>query len=118
MKKRFVIIGTIVIIVFVGLCGCQIKECPPPDSGQVIPIGCIQRGSEYYNKTIMIHSKFLIRVNHTIAYEPSIIFGNEPAEILIDVSNATNSSILQDGNTYYFIGEYYQVFKVIEIRSG
>jgi len=96
MKKRFVIIGTIVIIVCVGLSGCQIRECPSPDSGQVIPIGCIQRSSEYYNKTIMIHSQFLIRVNHTLAYEPSIIFGDEPAKILIDISNATNSSILQD----------------------
>lgn len=106
------------LVLFICLSGCQIKECPDSDSGQVIPIGCIQRGSEYYNKTIMIHSKFLIRVNHTIAYEPSIIFGDEPAKILIDVSNATNSSILQDGNMYYFIGEYYQVFKVIEIRPG
>lgn len=65
----------------------------------------------------MIHSKFLIRVNHTIAYEPSIIFGDEPAKILIDVSNATNSSILQDGNMYYFIGKLvHGSFQVYEIK--
>ena len=117
MKKRFVIIGTIVILVCVGLCGCQIKECPSPDSGQVIPIGCIGH-SEYYNKTIMIHSQFFIRDNLTLATEPSIYYGSEPPTIIVNISNAINSSILQDGNMYYFIGEYYRVFKVIEIRPG
>lgn len=105
------------MLVCVGLCGCQIRECPDPDSGQVIPIGCIGH-TEYYNKTIVIHSRFLIRGNHTLATESSIYFADEPPTILIDISNATNSSILKDGNTYYFIGEYYQVFKVFEIRPG
>lgn len=66
----------------------------------------------------MIHSKFLIRSNRTFVSEPNLYFGSPTNQLTINISNAKNSSILQDGHTYYFIGKYIEVFEVIEIKPG
>jgi len=119
MKKQLVIIGTFVILFCVGLSGCQIRECPPPDSGKVIPIQCITSQPEYFNKTVMIHSKYINNehFNRTYVTEPSIYLGDEPPSLSINCSNAKNASILLDGHTYYFIGMFRNsVFYVIEIK--
>jgi hypothetical protein len=74
---------------------------------------------EYYNKTVTIHSKFLIRSNRTLVSEPNLIFGSPSNQLTINISSAKNTSILLDGNTYYFIGKLVNgSFQVYEIKPG
>jgi len=118
--KKCLAVGIIVILVCVGLSGCQIRECPSPDSGQVIPIQCITSQPRYYNKTVMIHSKYIYNepFNRTYVTEPSIYWGDDArGSLKINCSYAKNASILVDGHTYYFIGKFRNsIFYVIEIK--
>ncbi len=119
-NKNFFIVSFAIILLLVCLTGCQIRQCPDPDSGQVIPIQCITSQPEYFNKTVMIHSTFYIRNNYTFVAEPSIYWGDDTlGSVDINYSNAKNASILIDGYTYYFIGKFKDgIFYVIEVKPS
>ena len=105
MKKQLVIIGIIVLLVCVGLSGCQIQSCPDPSENKPIAIGCIKQNPEIYlNKSVIIKATFGKRNDSIWITTPSIHYANVPDSLDINISSGINTSILIPWEEYYFYG--------------
>ncbi len=105
MKKQIIIVGIIVLLVAVGLSGCQIQSCPDPSENKPIAIGCILQNQEIYlNKSVIIKATFGRRNDSIWITTPSIYYANVPDSLDINISSGVNTSILIPAKEYYFTG--------------
>jgi len=104
MNKKIIIVGIIVLLV-VGLSGCQIQSCPDPSDNKPIAIGCIKQNPDIYlNKSVIIKATFGKRNDSIWITTPSIHYANVPDSLDINISYKVNTSILIPWEEYYFYG--------------
>jgi len=107
MKKQLIIVGIIVLLVAVGLSGCQIQSCPDPSENKPIAIGCIKQNPEIYlNKSVIIKGTYGKNddLNQTWVTTPSIHFGNVPDMLNLIFLEEVNTSVLILWKDYSFTG--------------
>ena len=107
MKKQLLIIGIIVLLICVGLSGCQIQNCPDPSGNKPISIGCIlQNPDKYLNKTVIITGTYgkNDNFNETWVTTPSIHFANVPDNLNLIFLEEVNTSVLIAWKDYSFTG--------------
>jgi hypothetical protein len=126
--KKIAILSILLILLAIVFSGCQIRECPDLDENKPIPIGCIGE-SKYLNNTVVVYGKYLVRHNRTYIRDSSIYFGHVPDTLDVNLSLALNTSLLVDGQTYYFTGipkwtyhlgstEYWNIYlQVLDVRK-
>jgi|GEM_PF-4820966 len=116
MKKQLIIIGIIVLLVCVGLSGCQIQSCSDPGDNKPIAVGCIlQNPDKYLNKSVIIKGTYTRNdeFNRSMVTTSSIHYANVPDGLNLIFLEDVNTSMLKSGKEYSFTG----IIKEFEIRD-
>jgi len=106
LNKKMLITGIALLLICVGLSGCQVRDCPDVNENKPIPVGCIyQYPDRYLNETITVQGRYVYRGNNIgEVSSPSIHFGGVPQGTYVVFPEKTNMSEIKNYGEYFFTG--------------